>query len=104
MPSDLHRDLRLLVSPQTLSYFPPYNLSTNSMDNLIVPGPANDSNDFVWSTFMVDVQLLTVAYEIAEIFNNFPEPDCTLWEIFWNRVEEMIVSSTMYYFLFIQFM
>ena len=63
------------------------------MESLILSGPTNLKNDFSWSTFMVEVQVAIMGYELQQIFKNFPLPGSPAWDIFWNRVEEIMVSN-----------
>jgi hypothetical protein len=54
------------------------------MESIIVPGPTDHENNFTWSAFMIEVQLCIVAYELNDIFQNFPQSGSPLWNIFWN--------------------
>ena len=42
------------------------------MQSLILPSPTDLQNDFMWSKFMVEVQLSITAHELDEIFKHFP--------------------------------
>ena len=42
---------------------------------------------------MVEVQVAITGYELQHIFKTFPLPGSPAWDIFWNRVEEMMVSN-----------
>jgi hypothetical protein len=66
------------------------------MESLILPGPTDLQNNFTWSKFMVEVQLSIMAHQLDEIFKHFQPAGSPLWEIFWGRVEEMMVSNLAY--------
>ena len=63
------------------------------MQSPILPSPTDLQNNFTWSKFMMEVQLSITVHELDEIVKHFPPAGSPLWETFWGRVQEMMVSN-----------